>query len=165
MTNNVKIMNKNIIELEIIKHDGSYLTLTTDEITIERLEAELKKPDNYHPWMSSMEIIINNKLDVTDCTIKDIFNIVGLLEESHELEASIALMIDVRCDIKDYERQWENYIGFFDSEEEYCKDYIEQSDEIPDHYKFYIDYQRLARDVFCDLMPIYANCGVYVFHS
>ena len=158
-------MNKNIIELEIIKYNGECITLTTDEITIERLEAELKKPDNYHPWMSSMEIIINNKLDVTDCTIKDIFNIVGLLEESYDLEAAIALMIDVRCDIKDYERQWENYIGFFDSEEEYCKDYIEQSDEIPDHYKFYIDYQRLARDVFCDLMPIYANCGVYVFHS
>jgi antirestriction protein len=112
-----------------------------------------------------MEIIINNKLDVTDCTIKDIFNIVGLLEESYDPEASIALMIDVRCYIKEYERQWENYIGFFDSEEESCKDYIEQSDEIPDHYKFYIDYQRLARDVFCDLMPIYANCGVYVFHS
>jgi hypothetical protein len=42
-------MNKNIIELEIIKNDGNYLTLTTDEITIERLEAPLKKPDNYHP--------------------------------------------------------------------------------------------------------------------
>lgn len=39
-------MNKNIIELEIIKYDGNYLTLTTDDITIERLEVELKTPDN-----------------------------------------------------------------------------------------------------------------------
>jgi hypothetical protein len=81
MTNNNKIMNKNIIELEIIKHDGNDLTLTADEITIERLEAELKKTDNDHPLMPSMEIVINNKLDVTDCTIKDIFNIVGLLKK------------------------------------------------------------------------------------
>jgi hypothetical protein len=70
--------SKNIIELEIIKHDGNYLTLTTDEITIERLEAELKKTDNDNPLMPSMEIIINNKLDVTDCTIKDILSHCGI---------------------------------------------------------------------------------------
>lgn len=43
------------------------------------------------------------------------------------------------------------YMGQYDSEEEYAEEYAEQCMEIPDSLQPYIDYERLARDLFFDL--------------
>ncbi|MCX7123863.1 MAG: antirestriction protein ArdA [Gammaproteobacteria bacterium] len=44
----------------------------------------------------------------------------------------------------------DNYHGCYDSEEEYAEQLLSDCYDIPDHLANYIDYKRVARDLFCD---------------
>jgi antirestriction protein len=41
----------------------------------------------------------------------------------------------------------ENYRGLWDSLEDYARDLTEQTTEIPQHLEFYIDYEKMGRDM------------------
>ncbi|MBF0490214.1 MAG: antirestriction protein ArdA, partial [Candidatus Omnitrophica bacterium] len=59
----------------------------------------------------------------------------------------------------------EAYAGEWDSEEAFAEDLASETMEIPKHLEFYIDYERLANDLFIN--DYYSaegeGCKVYVF--
>ena len=63
------------------------------------------------------------------------------------------------------ERFEEAYAGEWDSEEDFAEDLASETMEIPEHLQFYIDYEKLARDLFIN--DYYSadgeGCKVYVF--
>lgn len=63
------------------------------------------------------------------------------------------------------ERFEEAYAGEWDSEEDFAEDLASETMEIPQHLSMYIDYEKLARDLFIN--DYYSaeseNCKVYVF--
>lgn len=63
------------------------------------------------------------------------------------------------------ERFEEAYAGEWDSEEDYAQDLAEETMDIPEHLSFYIDFERLARDLFIN--DYYSADGeggkIYVF--
>lgn len=59
----------------------------------------------------------------------------------------------------------EAYCGEYDSEEDYAEHIASEIYEIPEHLEFYIDYERMARDLFInDYLSISVGGSVHVFH-
>jgi len=63
------------------------------------------------------------------------------------------------------ERFEEAYAGEWLSEEEFAEELASETMEIPQHLAFYIDYEKLARDLFINdyFSTDSENCKVYVF--
>lgn len=59
----------------------------------------------------------------------------------------------------------EAYCGEYDSEEDYAEQIASEIYEIPDHLEYYIDYERMARDLFInDYISFWVGSSVHVFH-
>lgn len=59
----------------------------------------------------------------------------------------------------------ESYSGFYDSIEDYARELTEQTTEIPQSLQFYIDYEKMARDMEYsgDILTIEDSGGVHIF--
>ncbi len=59
----------------------------------------------------------------------------------------------------------EAYHGQWDSEEDFAENLAEETMKIPEHLQYYIDYEKLARDLFIDeyFSAEGEGCKVYVF--
>ena len=59
-----------------------------------------------------------------------------------------ALVLDHYCgDIEDATRALENYMGCYSSLADYAQELTEDTSEVPEHLQFYIDYERMGRDM------------------
>lgn len=67
--------------------------------------------------------------------------------------------------IEEAERMLEEcYYGEHESEADFVSDFMEETQPVPEHLQFYIDYERMARDWFVnDFLSINAGGKVHVF--
>lgn len=86
---------------------------------------------------------------------------------AHE-EIGAALIVYYDGDIDQATTMMEDcYHGAYDSESEFVEDFLEQTGtEIPENLRFYIDYEKMAKDWFIsDFFSLRADGEVHVFSS
>jgi antirestriction protein len=77
--------------------------------------------------------------------IERIHELAEFMEEHGEVGT---LALDHYCgDIEDAKRALENYMGCYSSIADYAQEITESCTEIPEHLQFYIDYERMGRDM------------------
>ncbi len=78
-------------------------------------------------------------------------------------------LLDHYCgDLEDAQRAIDSYLGEYPDLESYCQEFTEETVEIPDSLKYYIDYESMARDwqLGGDVFTIDAGNGnVYIFSN
>lgn len=78
-------------------------------------------------------------------SIERVHELAGFLEEHDEVGA---LVLDhYNGDIGDAGRTLENYMGCYSGVADYAQEITESCTEIPEHLQFYIDYERMGRDM------------------
>jgi antirestriction protein len=78
-------------------------------------------------------------------SIERVHELVEFLQEHDELGA---LALDHYCgDIEDATRALENYMGCYKSLGDYAEEMTEGMGDVPQHLQFYIDYERMGRDM------------------
>lgn len=78
-------------------------------------------------------------------SIERIHELTEFMQEHDEIGA---LALDHYCgDIEDATRALENYMGCYSSIADYAQEITESCTEIPEHLQFYIDYERMGRDM------------------
>ena len=96
-------------------------------------------------------------------SIEKVAEMAAMIEEHGEAWAKFAEYESM--EYATLERFEEAYAGEWDSEEDFAQDLASETMEIPKHLEFYIDYEKLARDLFIN--DYYSaeneNCKVYVF--
>ena len=65
-------------------------------------------------------------------------------------------------DRRDFEDQ---YQGCFDSTECFARDLVDNCYEVPEHLKFYINYESWARDLMMDYSAYEGDAGVHIFRD
>lgn len=71
-----------------------------------------------------------------------------------------------RCyDVGDTDASMEDYEGCWDSAEEFVEEMYTSCGDIPDHLKFYIDWEKLARDVMMDHSAYADAAGIHIFRD
>jgi antirestriction protein len=95
--------------------------------------------------------------------IAKVAEMAALIEEHGEAWAKFAEYDGI--EYATIERFEEAYAGEWDSEEDFAVDLASETMEIPSHLEFYIDYEKLARDLFInDYYSAEAEgCKVYVY--
>ncbi|MEM1223292.1 MAG: antirestriction protein ArdA [Verrucomicrobiota bacterium] len=99
------------------------------------------------------------------------------IERVHELSEFLqshdevgALVLDhYNGDIEDANRALENYMGCYQSIADYAQEITESRTEIPKHLEFYIDYERMGRDMdlsgdILTLSPRYDEVHIFLNH-
>ena len=96
-------------------------------------------------------------------SIEKVAEMAAMIEEHGEAWAKFAEYEGV--EYATLERFEEAYAGEWSSEEDFAQDLASETMEIPQHLEFYIDYDKLARDLFIN--DYYSaegeSCKVYVF--
>ncbi len=78
-------------------------------------------------------------------SIERVHELAEFMEEHGEVGT---LALDHYCgDIEDATRALENYMGSYSSIADYAQEITESTSEIPEHLQFYIDYERMGRDM------------------
>lgn len=73
-------------------------------------------------------------------------NIACFIEEFPELGGE--LLNQFNGDLDEARKNMEdNYYGCYESLEDYARDFVESTSEVPSHLEYYIDYERMARDL------------------
>ena len=95
--------------------------------------------------------------------IEKVAEIAGFIEEYGEAWALYAEHVGLEYATKESFEDANQ--GEWDSEEDFAEDLAAETMEIPDHLRFYIDYEKFARDLFINdyFSADGANCKVYVF--
>ncbi len=96
-------------------------------------------------------------------SIEDVARFAQLIEKHGEAYAAYAGFIGE--DYATEEHFQEDYQGEWDSEEKFAEDLAEETMNIPEHLQFYIDYEKLANDLFINdyFSAKASNCNVFVF--
>jgi len=95
--------------------------------------------------------------------VEEIAEIAQFFEEHGELGAELLRHF---CDDLDTAKTVieDCYYGEYDSEEGYARSITEETSEIPSHLAFYIDYKKMAHDIFTnDCFSIEVNGFTHVF--
>ena len=77
--------------------------------------------------------------------IKELLALAEFIEENPELGTE--LLSHFCGDIEEAQNALDNYAGRYDSLADFAQDLTEDTTEIPKHLEFYIDYERMARDM------------------
>ena len=95
--------------------------------------------------------------------INTVVEIAGLINKYGEAWAAYAQYMGVEYATK--ENFEEAYQGEWDSEEAFAEDFASETLEIPEHLQYYIDYEKLSRDLFINeyFSAKGDNYKVYVF--
>jgi antirestriction protein len=121
------------------------------------------------PIPSAEEFVIHDFEDVGDVSI-DVYTeletvsmLASFIVEHDELGA--AVLAHVNGDIDDANQLLEEcYHGEYKSEEDFAISFADETMTIPDYLSYYIDYERMARDLFInDFFSIDVNHKVHVF--
>ena len=95
----------------------------------------------------------------------EVHNIALLIEEHGALGAE--LLNHWNNDVDEVRRLFEggNYLGAWDSVADYAQEITEETTEIPDHLKFYVDYLSMARDMELngDIFTVELGGQVHIF--
>lgn len=78
-------------------------------------------------------------------SIEHVHALAEFIEEHEDIGAAL---IDHFCgDLDDAKQVLENYLGTYESMEDYARQITEETSHIPEHLAFYIDYERMGRDI------------------
>ncbi|HWZ23392.1 MAG TPA: antirestriction protein ArdA [Cytophagaceae bacterium] len=96
-------------------------------------------------------------------SIENVAEMAAMIKEHGEAWAKFAEYEGI--EYATVERFEEAYAGEWVSEEDFAESLAEETMEIPQHLAFYIDYEKLARDLFINdyFSADSENCKVYVF--
>lgn len=96
-------------------------------------------------------------------SIEDVTRYADLIEKHGEAYAAYAGFVG--DDYATEEHFQEDYSGEWDSEEAFAQNLAEEMMNIPEHLQFYIDYEKLANDLFINdyFSAKASNCNVFVF--
>lgn len=96
-------------------------------------------------------------------SIEDVARYAHLIEDHGEAYVAYANHIGVDCATE--EGFQEAFQGEWDSEESFAENLADETMEIPEHLQYYIDYEKLARDLFVnDYFSVQGESGqIYVF--
>jgi len=96
-------------------------------------------------------------------SIEKVAEMAAMIEEHGEAWAKFAEYEGI--EYATLERFEEAYEGEWDTEEAFAENVASETMEIPQHLAFYIDYEKLARDMFINdyFSADSENCKVYVF--
>ena len=96
-------------------------------------------------------------------SIESVAEMAAMIEEHGEAWAKFAEYEGI--EYATLERFEEAYAGEWLSEEEFAEELASETMEIPEHLSFYIDYEKLARDLFINdyFSAESEGCKVYVF--
>ncbi len=98
--------------------------------------------------------------------IERIVELAQLIDEHGPAFAAYASHVGI--DHTDVDGFQDAFCGHWDSEEAYAEHTVDEGlwGEIPENLTFYIDTEKMARDLFCgDYFSVDGDCGVYVFHN
>lgn len=96
---------------------------------------------------------------ISECSMSDnIFEVLEALEnmEENQKEAFLIWCSNGHhslsdADIDDLKSEFENdYIGEYDSEEDFARELVEERNDLSEFAKQYFDYEAYARDLFCN---------------
>lgn len=96
-------------------------------------------------------------------SIETVSSLAAFVVEHGELGSAILAYAD--SDIEEARRLLdESYHGEYDSEEDFAISFAEDTMTIPDYLSYYIDYEKMARDLFVsDYFSIEINHKTHVF--
>ena len=98
-------------------------------------------------------------------SFEEVHNIALLIEEHGALGAE--LLNHWNNDVNEVQRLFEDgyYLGAWDSVATYAQEITEETTEIPDHLKFYVNYQSMARDMELngDIFTVELDGQVHIF--
>ena len=98
-------------------------------------------------------------------SFEEVLEIALLIEEHSALGAE--LLSHWYYDVGEVRRLFDDgfYLGAFDSVADYAQEITEETTEIPDHLKFYVDYASMARDMELsgDIFTIELGHEVHIF--
>ena len=58
----------------------------------------------------------------------------------------------------------EDYIGEYDSLEDYARDYLTECGDLPERWLIYFDYEKFCRDIEIELRVYEFDSSVHLFH-
>lgn len=90
-----------------------------------------------------------------------ICELASLIDEHGEIFTEV--YADVGCLQKAKRMIEENYMGCYDTIEDYAEQYIQECYNLPNDISFYLDYKRFARDLEVDLNVINMGGEIHVF--
>jgi antirestriction protein len=99
-------------------------------------------------------------------SIEQIHEFAAFIEEHGEL--GTLLLAEYCGDLVTARNMAENYIGCYSSMADYAQELTEESVEIPESLKYYIDYESMARDMKCngEIVEIEVSFReVHLFHN
>lgn len=139
---------------------------------VDSLYAEIKKILVSSPIPDAEEFAIHDYEEFGDLSIDEYESLetvsafASFVSEHDELGS--AVLAHMNGDIDDANRLLEEYYhGEHDSEEDFAMSFAEDTMTIPDYLSYYIDYEKMARDLFInDFFSIEVNHKIHVFsHS
>ena len=130
---------------------------------VDDLYAEIKKILVSSPIPGAEEFAIHDYEGFGDMNIDEyislevIASIANFIVEHDDLGA--AVLAHTNGDIDEAQQLLDEcYHGEYDSEEDFAESFAENTMEIPEHLSYYIDYERMARDLFInDFFSIEVN--------
>ena len=78
--------------------------------------------------------------------IKELHEVACFIEEHPEIGGDV--LAHFGDDLEDARKAIEeNYSGCYESLADYAREFTESTSEVPEHLEFYIDYERMSRDM------------------
>lgn len=144
---------------------GVWIDATQD---LDAIHAEARKMFEGSPVEHDFETAIHDYEGFGNYRLGEYIGIEGAHEvalfiEEHGNAALAAL--EYSSDLEEAQNLIEdNYHGCYDSEEEYAEQLFSDCYDIPDHLVNYIDYEKVARDMFCDgYFSVEGEGGLHIF--
>ena len=144
---------------------GAWIDATKD---LEAIHAEVRAIFKNSPVEHDFETAIHDYEGFGNYRLGEYVGI----EEAHEVALFIEEHGDVAIAALEYVNDLEearsmvedNYHGCYESEAEYAEQLYNDCYDIPEHLASYIDYERVARDLFCDgYFAVNGEDGIHVF--
>jgi len=138
---------------------------------VDALYTDIKKILASSPISEAEEWAIHDFEDFGDINLHEyagletVSSTASFIAEYGELGAAVVAHID--GDIDEAKRILDDcYHGEYDSEEDFAISFAEDTMTIPEHLSYYIDYQKMARDLFIGyFFSIEINHKTHVFNS
>ena len=136
----------------------------------EDIEAEVKEMLKQSPEPNAEEWAIHSFEGFHDLRINEHESLEKVAELAQAIaehgEAFAAYASHMGVDDATDESFQDKYRGKYSSEEDFAEEYYKESYTIPEHLDSYIDWERVATDLFIDsFFSIECNGGVYVFSN
>ncbi len=127
---------------------GKWIDASND---LESIWTEIKEMLAASPEAEAEEFAIHDYEGFGDLSLSEyesiehIHSLSEFIEEHEEIGA--ALLAHYGGDLEESKTALENYLGTYESLEDYARELTEETIQIPEHLAYYINYEAMARDM------------------